>query len=478
MKILLIQPPLAIHKSEKKTCHPPMGLTYLAASIKKNYDVAILDTVVEGFKNETKISSNNICYGLDSNTIYSKITDLAPDVVGVSCLFSSQIESAQKVCSTVKKANPRIVTVMGGAHPSSVPEEVLSNQNVDYVVLGEGEIAFMNLLNYISTGNAEYLGNGQGWKDNDKIIVSYQKKFINNLDEIPFPAWDLLPLNKYFSIGLPHGTRLQNKRFLPVITSRGCPFECCFCSIHNIWGRNYRKRSVQNIISEMEWLKEKFNIQVILFEDDNLTLDKKRATTLFEEMVKEDFDFRWLTPNGLYVDSLDEMLLRTMKKSGCQGISIGIESGDPYILKNVIRKKIDLDRTPEIVKAAKKLDLETSVFFVVGLPEEGKKELTNTFKFGRKILADYTNFFFATPLPGTELLNRCKENNLITEPLDYQNLRESQVCFNNKKISKRLLKLYITREKIILILLQLIFRPRILFVKMKRRYFNQLSAEG
>lgn len=471
MKVLLIQPPLVIHKSEKKICHPPMGLAYLAASIRKNYDVAILDAVVEGIKNEIKINSNNICYGLDCNTIHTKIVDFAPDVVGVSCLFSSQIGSALKVCSTIKKANPSIVTVMGGAHPSSAPEEVLSNQHVDYVVIGEGEIAFMNLLYYISTGNPEYLGNGLGWKDNDKTAISHQKEIINNLDEIPFPAWDLLPLNKYFSTGLPHGTRLHNKRFVPIITSRGCPFECCFCSIHNIWGRSYRKRSVQNIISEMEWLKEKFNIQVLLFEDDNLALDRKRANALFEKMIEKNLDFFWFTPNGLYVDSLDEKLLWTMKKSGCQGISIAVESGDPYILKYVIRKNINLNRIPQIMKAAIKLDLETSVFFVVGLPEEGKKELKNTFKFGRKLLADYTNFFFATPLPGTELLNRCRENNLITEPLNYQNLRETQVCFYNKKINKRLLKLYIIREKIILILLQLIFRPLSFFRRAKRRFF-------
>jgi len=472
MRVLLIQPPFVRHKSERKIWHPPMGLAYLAAYIRKDHDVTILDTVVEGFKNEFKLNGDNIYYGLDYNTIQTKIINLAPDVVGISCLFSRQIESALKVCSIVKNINPKIVTVMGGIHSSSMPEEVLSNQNVDYVVIGEGELVFMNLLNYISTGNPEYLGEGLGWKDNNKIIISPKKKFITNLDEIPFPAWDLLPLEKYFSIGLPHGIRLKNKRVLPIFTSRGCPFECSFCASHNIWGRSYRKRSVQNVISEMEWLKEEFNIQMLLFEDDNLTLDRERANTIFERMIEKEFDFSWLTPNGLYVDSLDETMLRMMKKSGCQGISIAVESGDPHILKNVMRKKINLEQVPKIVKAAKKLNLETSVFFIVGMPCEGKKELMNTLKLGRKLLADYTNYFFATPLPGSELLKMCRESNLITDALNYPSLIATHVCFSNKIIGMRRLRLYISREKIILILLQLIFRPHSFFRRMKRRFFS------
>lgn len=467
-----MQPPQVIHKSEEKTCHPPMGLAYLAAYIRKEHSVAILDAIAEGFENEVKINSEYLRYGLDGDGVRAKITQFNPDIVGVSCLFSSQIESALGLCAIVKGNNPRALTVLGGAHPSSEPEEVLSNENVDYVVIGEGEAAFMNLLNYISTGDTQYRQEGLGWKDNHKIVISPARKVINNLDEIPFPAWDLLPLDRYFSIGLPHGSRLGNKRFLPMITSRGCPFECCFCSIHNVWGRGYRKRSTENIISEMEWLRREFNIQALLFEDDNLTIDRERANAIFEKMIEKKFDYSWSTPNGLHADSLDKTLLEKMKRCGCRGVSIAVESGDPYILRHVIRKRLNLQRLPQVVRAAKKLGLETSLFFVVGLPAEGKKELIKTFKLARKLLADYTNYFFATPLPGTELLNICRKNNLITGPLNYLKLRATQAYFENKKISTRLLRRYIRKEKIILNVLQLFFRPRSFFKRTIRHFFN------
>ncbi len=462
MKVLLIQPPYTIFRTEEKKCHPPLGLAYLAAAIKNKHDIVILDALAEGYSQEYHFEKQFLRYGLPFEEIKKRIEEIKPDVVGVSCLFSTQSENAHKVCAIVKEIDKKIITVMGGAHPSAIPEEVLADNNVDFVIIGEGEDTLNKLLT-----NLEYNGNiqaqdldGIAFRYNDGFKVNRKSYFKEDLDGASLPYWEIFPLEKYFTINNPHGGVVKNTPFLPVITSRGCPFECIFCSIHNVWGRNYRKRSAENVLLELDYLTKKFGIKEILFEDDNLTLDKERAKAIFKGMADKNFNLSWSVPNGIAVQTLDEEMLVLMKNSGCYRISLGIESGDEFVLKKIIKKPTIPKIITPIINKAKELGLETIAFFVIGFPGETPTHIKNTFYYAERLGVDIVNLFFAIPLPGTRLLEICREKELIKGKLNYNRLRSDQPYFETEDLSRDYLISIVYREKIKLYFLSLLLNPR------------------
>jgi magnesium-protoporphyrin IX monomethyl ester (oxidative) cyclase len=355
--------------------------------------------------------------------------------------------------------NNEIITILGGAHPSAVPDEMLSDKNVDFVVIGEGELILRKLLEYIEVKKSVWEIEGIGFKRDGSIQVNGRKEYAANLDDLPFPYWDIFPLKKYYEINNPHGSPAKRLPFLPVITSRGCPFECIFCSVHNVWGRVYRARSAENVLSELSYLTDKFGVREILFEDDNLTLDKGRAMQIFKGIIDKDFDIAWNVPNGVAVQTLDGEMLKLMKRSGCYSISIGVESGDEYVLRNIIKKPIILSNIKPIIIQAKKLGLETTAFFVVGFPGETIKNIKNTFRFARSLNVDTANFFFASPLPGTRLLELFKEKNLMEKKLDYLKLKSDQPYSKTDNLTLSELTAIVYREKLKLYILSLLTNP-------------------
>ncbi len=459
MKVLLIQPPFTIFRTEPKKCHPPLGLAYLAAVLKESHEVMVLDALAEGYENEKIIDKEFMRYGLSFEDIKKRIATYAPDAVCISCLFSSQSINVYKICEAAKEVNNEIITILGGAHPSAVPDETLSDKNVDFVVIGEGEFILKKLLGHMEAKeNVQEIG-GIGFKRDGSIWINRRKEYGANLDELPFPYWDIFPLKKYYEINNPHGNPAKRVPFLPVITSRGCPFECIFCSVHNVWGRIYRVRSAVNVLSELSYLTDRFGIREILFEDDNLTLDKGRAIGIFKGIIDKGFGIVWNAPNGVAVQTLDGEMLELMKRSGCYSISIGVESGDEYVLKNIIRKPIVLSNIKPIVMQAKKLGLETTAFFVVGFPGETIKNIRNTFRFARSLNVDTANFFFASPLPGTRLLELFKEKRLVDKNLDYLKLKSDQPYSKTEHLSVERLTALVYREKLKLHILSLLTNP-------------------
>jgi magnesium-protoporphyrin IX monomethyl ester (oxidative) cyclase len=244
-------------------------------------------------------------------------------------------------------------------------------------------------------------------------------KFIENLDELPFPARHLLPMEEYSKAVSPH-SGIKRTPFASMITSRGCPARCTFCVLRKIWGLAYRTRSPDNVLDEIEHLIKEYGIREIHFEDDNLTADKKRAMAIFDGIIKRKFNITWNCPSGTALFALDEELLTKMKESGCYSISIAIESGNKDVLRNLMRKPINLDKAPRIVNAARELGLKIKGFFILGYPRETKKQMQETVDFAANLGLDWALFFIATPIPGSELLEMCKKGNyLVNENLDY-----------------------------------------------------------
>ena len=422
-KVLLFIPPAITFKDAVDVNPlPPLGLGYIGAVLENaGIEVKIVDCLMEGWDNRVKLDGNEIRIGLSFERIETIIRDYSPDMIGVNSLFTKQRDNAHKIYELAKKLDNNIITVAGGAHPTVLPELVLEDQNVDFVVIGEGEITIIDLVHAIA-GEIDINNlDGIGFKENGHIVIIPKTKFIEDIDSIPFPARHLLNMKQYFGLKASHGTRRRN-RFSPIITSRGCPAKCTFCSAHRVWGKKFRQRSPENVIAELKELKEKYGIQEIMFEDDNLTANPKRADRIFDLMIEEKLDFVWDTPNGAAAFAMNENLIDKMKKSGCYKLNLALESGNQYVLDNVMNKPVKLERSKELIKYAQSIGLETNIYLIIGMPGETKEQIQDTFRLAREMETHMPHISIATPYPGSELYNICVEKNYLPDDFSLDDL--------------------------------------------------------
>jgi anaerobic magnesium-protoporphyrin IX monomethyl ester cyclase len=473
-RVLLIQPPLVVHtdlSSEPKGVHPPIGLGYIAAVVEKNYDVRILDSAMEGYHTEVEIGRNRIRYGLTYDQIGERIDDFRPDVIGVSNGFSSGFGEALAVCKLARKINPEILTVLGGPHPSAVPEQVSHYEEVDFVVIGEGEYTFRDLLRGLADGCWTEL-DGLAWKSNGKVVVQSKTRFIENLDELPWPARHLLPMKKYFDIGEAF-LLTKRKPFTPLNTSRGCVAQCTFCPIHATWGGRWRARSAANVLDEIEHLVRAYGVREIHFDDDNLVLNRNRAVALFQGLIDRKLDVVWTVPTGLALWAVDDELLALMKKSGCYKLFVAVESGDEHMLKEVIRKPLDLKKVKPLVRTMQRLGIEVESFFVVGMPGETRESLRKTFRFARQLDTDVSHYFFANPMPGTQLWEMCEQKGYFRGGFSLENVRVEQANIETPEMPAAELEGMVAREEVRGRLTALLRHP----LRMSRKYAKYIKKD-
>ena len=418
-KVMLIFPPVIIARICDKMCCMPMGISYLGAVLRDRYEVRLLDAVVEGYNLERDVTPRIFQCGLDTDMIMERIREFAPDVVGVSCLFSNQFPVVVELAKKVKIWNQEIVTVTGGTHPTFLPELCLREEALDYIVMGEAEESFPALLQAIETGSGHAEIDGLAFRTGKRQVIHPKTAWIKNLDSLPFPARDLLPLQKYFDINTPFNYFSKSPRNISFISSRGCPYHCNFCSSTNFWGGRYRARSPENVLAELKHLKTVYGIKEVKFEDDNLTCDSKRAKAIFRGMIERELNLSWNMPNGVMVKTLaDRELVRLMKQSGCYEVSLAFESGDQWVLDNIVNKPLDLEAARGIVRGVQEEGIDTHAFFIVGFPGEKLAQIKNTFAYARSLDLDKIIIFFFNPLPGTSLYKECLKRGLIRD--EYQ----------------------------------------------------------
>lgn len=433
MKVCLISPGWIATKRDVESMFTrcgvplPLGLSYIASYAEKYgfKNIQILDLLVSGWDIHTEIDSERIYIGLPFDRLREKICEINPDVVGLSCTFTSQAEALHMVAREVKETNLKTLVIVGGAHPSSAPKECLQDKNIDLVICGEGEIPFIKLLERKFKGDFSGI-KGLYYRKGSELRFSGKGEYIKNLDEIPYPAYHKLDMEKYLEVsskGL--AQRGMFSKTFSIITSRGCPYQCVFCSIHNISGSKWRSRSPSNVLGEMDILINKFGAKHILFEDDNLTMDTKRAEDMFDKIAQQYPGISWSAPNGIRADRMTKKLAKNMKKSGCTSVSLGIESGDQKFLNDTVKKKLDLEKVIETVEILRKAGITIIGFFILGIPGETDNSIKTSINFA-KILAKkglIPHFFIVTPLPGTELYNIAFQKGLLTKnnlkPIDY-----------------------------------------------------------
>ena len=421
MRVCLINPPRIQPKVwGKPNVVPPISLAYVAAVLEKDHNVIIIDSPTEGRMNLHEVNGATYRVGLRNKEIADRVRRWSADVVVIEVPFSGWAKAAFEVVSAVKDADKGIVTVLMGLHPSARPEDCLENSSVDFVVIGEPENTVFELVDALERDSSGFKEiDGIGFVKEGVPVFTSPRPVIEDLDSLPFPARHLLPMERYFAVVKETPLRGEiSKPWTLVVTSRGCPYECVFCTHHVVWGRKWRGRSPENVVNELEKVITAYGVQQVDFLDDNMTLDKQRMERICDLIVERGLRFEWFTPNGVRADTLDEKLLRKMKRAGCKKIRVAPESGVQRVVDEIIGKKLDLKSVERAVALCKKVGIRVGCFFVIGLIGETKEDIKATIDFAyklRQLGAESFVFSIATPVYGTRLYEQAKQGGFLRE---------------------------------------------------------------
>jgi magnesium-protoporphyrin IX monomethyl ester (oxidative) cyclase len=420
MKALLINPPQTFYPgSEPPAGNLPLGLLYIAAVLDKaGYKAEILDAFIteSSFRKIGDVTEVGMPYG----RIAEEIRRIKPDIVGITNPFTSQVENAIRVANIVKDIDPSILTVVGGPHVTAVPVEFLEEaKNVDIAVVGEGEYTMLDIVRFFEGCKKTSQVPGIAYRKDEKVVLNSPRPFIKNLDELPYPAYHLVDMEQYLN---PKKIEYRSfkDRAISMVTSRGCPFNCSFCAVHLHMGKMFRAHSVDYVVGHIEHVVNKYRVKTIFFEDDNLTLDLRRFEAICDKIIEKGIKINWETPNGVRPDYLTLSLLKKMKKSGCQSVFFGIESGDQFVLDNIIDKSLKLNDVIKVAKMCKEIELKTGAFYIIGFPGEKKENMMKTVDLALRLKREFDvgmHLFIATPSYGTRLYEECKNKGYVQENL-------------------------------------------------------------
>ncbi len=404
-KLLLINPPynLEVYKENKNfSVHPPVGLAYLAAFMREyGYDVEIIDS------NALNISKEELI-----NTII----DHPSRFIGFTSVTAT-INLVSQICDKIKEKSDKVL-ILGGQHATFKDEEVLAAcKSIDYIVRGEGEMTLLRLLNRLKINKTANELMGITYLQNSKVISNPDRPPIKNINKIPFPAWDLLPRSKYRLNGF-QDIGYEGEQLGKLISTRGCPNKCTFCSSAHFWGKP-RFRDVDNIYDELVYLTQELKVKHIDFMDDCLTIPVSRFKGLCNRIIENNLDFKWSCYSR--VQNINEELVQQMKKAGCFMVLLGIESGNQEIIDS-IKKNITLEQVTKAVKLFKKYNIDCLGFFMIGLPQDTQSTVHETVRFAQELNLDFPFFSVTTPFPGTELYDWFMSSNLAPSSFEWNQL--------------------------------------------------------
>ena len=474
MNVLLIRP-----EFDGAQVSPHLGLGYLSASLKSaGHKVKVLDGLRE------KIEYNPKDW----------------DLVGLTAMSTYFPE----LCKEVEKAKSHgLKTIIGGAHIICDPGQSLIDSGADYAAAGEGERTITQLASGKDPNQVEglyYWEEGKPIKSNPDLSELFKQKvmyttkignqsrnFINNVDDFGEPDWENVDPRSYPQT-MPHGTIYKSSPFAPIITTRGCPYSCSYCSAPITAGRKMRYRDPIKIVNEMENLINNYDVKEIQIEDDNFTLKRRHAVGVCEEIIRRKIKLDWSLPNGVRIDKLDPELLKLMKKSGCYFMSLGIESANQRIL-NIIKKRLDKNLVRNVVTMVKNSGIDAVGFFIIGFPTETKEEIMNTINFACSLDLERASFHKAMPLPGTELYDLWLKKYSKNQNIDWKTFCVDQFNADWAEVSPKELerlhklaffKFYFTKFRVIKFLFNLNanqilkFIKRVMAVLLTSKWYNRI----
>lgn len=365
------------------TCHPHVGISYLSSFLKsRGIEIGIYDDGIE----------------YSAQNLLKQIKEFNPALIGVT-IFSYCYGFAEDLIKTMK-ANYSLPIAAGGPHVSAVRSELLRQTNIDFAVKNEGEFTLLELLNELEKNNPDF-GKIKGliWRNKGEIVENTDRPYIDDLDQMPFPNQDSFGIERY---------PCYTAKALPLITSRGCPFGCNYCSVRLSMGQRFRPRSAENVFAEIKHFFEQ-GYRTFEINDDCFTLDKERAEKICDLIIDAKLDIRFQLYNGIRVDTVNLQLLKKMKRAGCFFVSFGCESGCERILKS-IKKNITLNQVRDAVDWANEAKIRNSVNFIIGHTQETYEDALETIKFASSLPTDFVNFYNLVPYPGTESYVWAKQN--------------------------------------------------------------------
>jgi radical SAM superfamily enzyme YgiQ (UPF0313 family) len=408
--VALINPPYPIGAYH----HAPfisLGILYLASVLRENgYDVDVIDCQASG---------------LWYDSVKKELEKRQPNIVGITSTTLTY-KPALRIAKIAKRICPNAITLLGGCHVTFWDREALQEcPEADVIVRKEGELTLLEVVKRVEEGRVFQDVLGITYRKNCEIVRNPDRPYIENLDDLPFPAHDLLPIERL---------RKTGALIFPVITSRGCIFWCDFCTAVRMFGRKYRARSPKNIADELELLENNYSAEEVAFCDDLFTLDQTRIRKLCKEIKEQKLKIKWTC--GTRVDMVTKDLLRVMKEAGCIGIWFGVESGSQRLLDKM-HKGISVDQTIKAFKWAREIGLRTLAQVIIGFPGEDKETAWETIRLVEKISPDEVGFYnVATPFPGTPLYDQVVKNGWL-RVTDFEKYDTTRPIFETPLLSMK-----------------------------------------
>jgi radical SAM superfamily enzyme YgiQ (UPF0313 family) len=373
-RVLLIPTHMELH-----TRSLPLGPAYIAGVLEKEgYKVRVYDTPP-----------------YQKSNLIDFIKKFRPDIIGISCMtpsFSKACEMAKEI-----KANFDLPIVFGGIHPTAMPVQTLENDFIDFVIPGEGEYTFLELVRALSGEMKLSDVLGLGYKESKKIIMNSPRPMLENIDSIPFPSRHLF--SKWYFQRQP-SIRGQWFRITNIIGSRGCPFNCSYCASKVMFGRRVRFNSPERLVDEMEHVVKKYNLDGVSLSDDTFSVDKNRVIEICKLIKERGLRMKWRVQ--MRVDTVTDEIAKELRSAGCVQADLGVESGSPRILK-ILNKGTTPEQAVNALRILKKHGIKTCATFMIGNPTETREDIEMTRQLAHKINADYTQFYITTPYPGTPM---------------------------------------------------------------------------
>lgn len=433
MRVLLINAPyIEIYGPIKISTgrYFPLGLGYIASFLMgAGYSIRFLDPDVED---------------LSYDKLAERVRDYNPQIVGITCA-TPNFNNAVRVAKIVKKVNSAKI-VLGGVHASAMPEAILENcKDIDIVVTGEGELTMLEICKHFQQSDSKNLEDidGIAFRQDGKpsVVLTKQRRLIDDMDSIPFPARDIVDIHRYS----PHPYVNKGKKSATMITSRGCPSSCTFCASHVTMGKKFRAHSPDYVINEIETLIKNYGIRYFIINDDTFTIDKERVISICEKILLKNLAIDWYC--FMRVNNVENDLVKLMKRAGCSSIGFGVESADEDILRN-LKKRIVPDQCRKALEICNNLDIKTLAFFIFGSPGDTPRTINNSIRFAKELKPTLAFFNMLVPYPGTEIF---KNNYNLTA---YLNNLEDFVAIGPKpvvstsSVSKEELKRFVFRANL------------------------------
>jgi len=446
MNVMLINPApkIVVEDFFERPKYPHIGIGCLAGYLEsRGINCKVIDAKLER---------------INAEEVLKRVADA--EIVGITS-FTHEIKISAELAGDIKKEYPEKITVIGGIHASILPKETLEAfPEFDFLVHGEGEETAYELFEAISKNKGFEEIKGVAFRKGGKVVVNSPRERIKNLDELPLPAWHLFPRAEEY----------------PILTSRGCPFQCIFCT--RAHGNVVRKRSPENVVKELELVVNKFGTRYVYVYDETFTVDLKRAEIICNLIIEKGLHrkFKWEAETRVNCITFDA--LKKMKEAGCVLVKFGVESGNPEILK-VIKKGITLEQVEKAVKMAKKAGLKTQGLFIIGHPNETRKTANDTINFAVKLNTTEVAFGIMVPYPGTEVAEMAKRgeggykilsmdwsdyNKQLGNALELKTLSRKEM---EKLQLKAYAKFYFRNFKVREIIKNLVLRYKLIFALLK-----------